>query len=56
MTELDPELKPETIAVHAGREVDPATGAVAPPIHLSTTFERANGRKFSDRFQLHTLG
>jgi cystathionine gamma-synthase len=29
----------ETIAVHAGGEVDPATGAVAPPIHLSTTFE-----------------
>ena len=24
----------------AGAEVDPATGAVVPPIHLSTTFER----------------
>jgi cystathionine gamma-synthase len=31
----------ETLAVHAGRHTDPATGAVAPPIHLSTTFERA---------------
>jgi cystathionine gamma-synthase len=30
----------ETLAVHAGRWVDPATGAVTPPIHLSTTFER----------------
>src|SRR2546423_13504923 len=30
----------ETLAVHAGRRVDPATGAVAMPIHLSTTFER----------------
>ena len=30
----------ETACVHAGRHVDPATGAVAPPIHLSTTFER----------------
>ncbi len=29
----------ETIAVHAGAEPDPATGAIAPPIHLSTTFE-----------------
>ncbi|HMD32594.1 MAG TPA: PLP-dependent transferase [Candidatus Acidoferrales bacterium] len=29
----------ETIAVHAGCEPDPATGALAPPIHLSTTFE-----------------
>ena len=31
----------ETLAVHAGLAVDPATGAVTPPIHLSTTFERA---------------
>jgi cystathionine gamma-synthase len=29
---------PETLTVHAGNEVDPATGAVAPPIHLATTF------------------
>src|ERR1700722_2941617 len=33
-------MKIETIAVHAGRRIDPATGAVSPPIHLSTTFER----------------
>jgi cystathionine gamma-synthase len=31
----------ETLAVHAGAAVDPATRAVAPPIQLSTTFERA---------------
>lgn len=36
-----PDLKMETLAVHAGRRTDPATGAVNPPIHLSTTFERA---------------
>jgi cystathionine gamma-synthase len=30
----------ETIAVHGGHEVDSTTGAVAAPIHLSTTFER----------------
>ena len=29
----------ETIAIHAGAEPDPATAAIAPPIHLSTTFE-----------------
>jgi cystathionine gamma-synthase len=34
-------MKSETQAVHVGRAVDPATGAVAPPIYLSTTFERA---------------
>src|SRR5207237_1446490 len=33
-------MKIETIAVHAGHAVDPATGAVASPIYLSTTFER----------------
>jgi cystathionine gamma-synthase len=31
----------ETIAVHAGMHVDRETGAVAPAIHLSTTFERS---------------
>lgn len=31
----------ETLAVHAGRSIDPATGAVVPPIYLSTTYERA---------------
>ena len=30
----------ETLAIHAGHEVDPATAAVAPPIYLSTTFAR----------------
>ena len=30
----------ETIAVHAGHAVDPATGAVNPPIYLTTTFAR----------------
>src|SRR5207302_851184 len=33
-------MKIETIAVHAGHAVDSATGAVAAPIYLSTTFER----------------
>lgn len=32
-------MKFETRAVHAGAGADPATGALAPPIHLSTTFE-----------------
>ncbi len=33
-------LRFETLAVHAGHGVDPSTGAVTEPIHLSTTFER----------------
>lgn len=34
-------MRMETVAVHAGADPDPATGAIAPPIHLSTTFEHA---------------
>jgi cystathionine gamma-synthase len=33
-------MRIETLAVHAGHAVDPTTGAVTTPIHLSTTFER----------------
>lgn len=38
----DPRSTPrvETLAVHAGTAPDPVTGAVTPPIHLSTTFAR----------------
>jgi len=39
MAEVNPKMRLETIAIHAGAEPDPATGAIAPPIHLSTTFE-----------------
>ncbi len=34
------QLRPETIAAHALRAVDDATGAVVPPIHTSTTYAR----------------
>ena len=33
-------MRIETLAVHAGHDVDAATAAVTPPIHLSTTFAR----------------
>lgn len=32
-------MKLETLAIHAGGEPDAATGAVAPPLHLATTFK-----------------
>jgi cystathionine gamma-synthase len=31
-------MRPETLAIHAGGEPDPRTGAIAPPLHLATTF------------------
>jgi cystathionine gamma-synthase len=40
----------ETLAVHAGRHIDPTTGAVTAPIHLSTTFERGADGGFPSGF------
>jgi len=34
-------MKFDTLAVHAGAEPDAQTGALVPPLHLSTTFEHA---------------
>ena len=39
-------MRLETLAVHAGLEPDASTGAVVPPIHLSTTYERAEDGSF----------
>ena len=39
MTATDTRLHPATLAVHAGAEPDAETGALAPPIHLATTFK-----------------
>ncbi len=40
----------ETTTVHAGHTVDPVTGAITPPIHLSTTFERAEDGSYPGGF------
>lgn len=42
----------DTLAVHAGAEPDPATGAVSPPIQLSTTFvHRTDGEPDTFSYQ-----
>jgi cystathionine gamma-synthase len=46
----------ETLAVHAGRRADPVTGAIAPPIHLSTTFERARDGEYPSGFSYSREG
>ncbi|MDQ2659608.1 MAG: aminotransferase class I/II-fold pyridoxal phosphate-dependent enzyme, partial [Verrucomicrobiota bacterium] len=43
-------MRIETLAVHAGHVVDPATGAVAPPIQLSTTFQREADGSYASGF------
>jgi cystathionine beta-lyase/cystathionine gamma-synthase len=39
-------MRIETIAIQAGRNPDAQTGAVMPPIHLSTTSLRGNEGEF----------
>jgi cystathionine gamma-synthase len=45
-----PELKFETLAVHAAAEPDRVSGAVSPAIQLSTTFERGTDGSFPTGF------
>ena len=40
----------QTLSIHAGRAVDPSTGAVTPPLHTSTTFERDPDGEFSRKY------
>lgn len=40
----------DSLAVHAGRRPDPVSGAVAPPIHLSTTFVRGEDGSYPSGF------
>ena len=45
----------ETQSVHAGRSIDPATRAVVPPLHLSTTFERDQDGSYPQGFHYATF-
>lgn len=49
-------LHPETLALHAGWRADPATGAVAPPIYQTTSFQFRNADHAADLFALKELG
>lgn len=41
-------MKLETLLIHTGAKADPTTGAVAPPIHLSTTFDHGPDCRLHD--------
>ena len=47
---------PETIVLHAGWRADPATGAVAPPIYQTTSYQFASTEHASNLFALKELG
>lgn len=44
-------MHPQTLAIHVGQECDPVTGAIAAPIYLSTTFQRAADGSFPSGFE-----
>lgn len=44
-------MHPDSLAIHAGRTIDPATGAVAQPLYLSTTFEREADGSYASGYE-----
>jgi O-acetylhomoserine (thiol)-lyase len=51
-----PSYRPETLALHAGWRADPATGAVAPPIYQTTSYQFQDTDHASRLFALQELG
>ncbi|HVY04268.1 MAG TPA: PLP-dependent transferase, partial [Caulobacterales bacterium] len=47
---------PETLALHAGWRADPVTGAVAPPIYQTTSFQFRDTAHAADLFALKDFG
>ncbi|SNS34771.1 O-acetylhomoserine sulfhydrylase [Sphingomonas laterariae] len=52
----DRKLHPETLALHAGWRADPATGAVAPPIYQTTSYQFRDADHAASLFALQELG
>ena len=48
--------RPETLALHAGWRADPTTGAVAPPIYQTTSYQFQDTAHASRLFALEELG
>ena len=51
-----PSLHPETLALHAGWRADPGTGAVAPPIYQTTSYQFRDTEHAANLFALKELG
>ena len=49
-------LHPETLALHAGWRADPTTGAVAPPIYQTTSYQSKNTEHAANLFGLREPG
>ncbi len=56
MNKSNPDLKLESILLHAGQEPDPATGARAAPIYQTTSFNFKDSKQAADLFALREFG
>ncbi len=56
MAQEDRKLRPETLALHAGQQADPATGARAVPIYQTTSYLFKDTQHASDLFALKEFG
>jgi cystathionine gamma-synthase len=52
----DGDLGLESVLAHGGRSIDPATGAVVPPIHAATTFARGEDYELMGEFGYYRDG
>lgn len=52
----DKKLHPETLALHAGWRADPSTGAVAPPIYQTTSYQFRDTEHAANLFALAEMG
>ena len=56
MSKLDSRLRLETLALHGGQDIDPATGARAVPIYQTTSYGFQNTEHAADLFALKKFG
>ncbi len=56
MTKIDEKLRPESLALHGGQEIDPATGARAVPIYQTTSYQFNSSEHAADLFALKEFG
>lgn len=52
----NPTYRPQTMALHAGWRADPVTGAVAPPIYQTTSYQFRDAEHAANLFALKELG
>jgi O-acetylhomoserine (thiol)-lyase len=52
----EPQLRPETLVVHAGWRADPSTGSVAVPIHQTTSYQFRDADHAAALFSLQEMG